>query len=175
MRILLAGAAAVALVTSGALAQPGNGNGFGNDKDRASAKMERGQPDRARDRDNRGRSDIQTQRRNDERQERQQERRVERSLDRINDAKRVTDTTGNREVRREIEGNPIMQDEKKGKARLYHGPIFWNYGCLPQTWEDPNVKGDADVNGAFGDNDPVRPSCVGPPSSHWRQPCASRA
>merc|ERR1712050_264887 len=54
-----------------------------------------------------------------------------------------------------IEGNPIMQDEKKGKARLYHGPIFWNYGCLPQTWEDPNVKGDADVDGAFGDNDPV--------------------
>ena len=54
-----------------------------------------------------------------------------------------------------VEGNPIMQDEKKGKARLYHGPIFWNYGCLPQTWEDPNVKGDADVGGAFGDNDPM--------------------
>ena len=79
------------------------------------------------------------------------------------------------QVATKVEGNPIMQDEKKGKARLYHGPIFWNYGCLPQTWEDPNVKGDADVNGAFGDNDPVRPSCVGPPSSHWRQPCASRA
>jgi hypothetical protein len=31
------------------------------------------------------------------------------------------------------EYNPIKQDEKKGKARLYHGPIFWNYGCLPQT------------------------------------------
>ena len=30
-----------------------------------------------------------------------------------------------------------------------------NYGCLPQTWEDPNVKGDADVGGAFGDDDPV--------------------
>ena len=54
-----------------------------------------------------------------------------------------------------VEGNPIMQDEKKGKARLYHGPIFWNYGCLPQTWEDPNVKGDADVGGAFGDDDPI--------------------
>jgi len=59
------------------------------------------------------------------------------------------------EVATKIEGNPIMQDEKKGKARLYHGPIFWNYGCLPQTWEDPNVKGDDDVNGAFGDDDPV--------------------
>merc|ERR1719311_2022784 len=58
------------------------------------------------------------------------------------------------EVATKVEGNPIMQDEKKGKARLYHGPIFWNYGCLPQTWEDPNVKGDADVGGAFGDDDP---------------------
>ena len=62
-------------------------------------------------------------------------------------AKMEVDTKG--------ESNPIMQDEKKGKARLYHGPIFWNYGCLPQTWEDPNVKGDADVGGAFGDDDPV--------------------
>jgi len=59
------------------------------------------------------------------------------------------------EVATKAEKNPIMQDEKKGKARLYHGPIFWNYGCLPQTWEDPNVKGDDDVNGAFGDDDPV--------------------
>ena len=59
------------------------------------------------------------------------------------------------EVATKVEGNPIMQDEKKGKPRLYHGPIFWNYGCLPQTWEDPNVKGSEHVGGAFGDNDPV--------------------
>jgi inorganic pyrophosphatase len=59
------------------------------------------------------------------------------------------------EVDTKAEGNPIKQDEKKGKARLYHGPIFWNYGCLPQTWEDPNLKGDDQVGGAFGDNDPV--------------------
>merc|ERR1719326_2074437 len=59
------------------------------------------------------------------------------------------------EVDTKAPGNPIKQDEKKGKARLYHGPIFWNYGCLPQTWEDPTVKGNADVDGAFGDNDPV--------------------
>jgi inorganic pyrophosphatase len=59
------------------------------------------------------------------------------------------------EVDTKAAGNPIKQDEKKGKARLYHGPIFWNYGCLPQTWEDPNHKGDADVGGAFGDDDPV--------------------
>jgi inorganic pyrophosphatase len=59
------------------------------------------------------------------------------------------------EVATKVEGNPIMQDEKKGKARLYHGPIFWNYGCVPQTWEDPNVKGDEAVGGAFGDDDPL--------------------
>ena len=59
------------------------------------------------------------------------------------------------EVDTKAEGNPIKQDEKKGKARLYHGPIFWNYGCLPQTWEDPNHKGDDQVGGAFGDDDPV--------------------
>ena len=34
-----------------------------------------------------------------------------------------------------------------------HGPA--RRGDRPQTWEDPNVKGDADVNGAFGDDDPV--------------------
>merc|ERR1719217_1629842 len=59
------------------------------------------------------------------------------------------------EVDTKAEGNPIKQDEKKGVPRLYHGPIFWNYGCLPQTWEDPNVKGNEDVGGAFGDDDPV--------------------
>ena len=33
-----------------------------------------------------------------------------------------------------------FQDTKKGKLRFYHGPIFWNYGYIPQTWEDPTVK-----------------------------------
>ena len=40
-----------------------------------------------------------------------------------------------------------------GKLRDYHGPIFWNYGMLPQTWEDPNVT-HAETN-CNGDNDPV--------------------
>jgi len=49
--------------------------------------------------------------------------------------------------------NPIAQDLKKGKLRDYHGPIFWNYGCLPQTWEDPTV---AHLElGYKGDNDPL--------------------
>eukprot|EP00597_Dinobryon_sp_UTEXLB2267_P015041 CAMPEP_0170113420 /NCGR_PEP_ID=MMETSP0020_2-20130122/9879_1 /TAXON_ID=98059 /ORGANISM="Dinobryon sp., Strain UTEXLB2267" /LENGTH=259 /DNA_ID=CAMNT_0010339775 /DNA_START=798 /DNA_END=1577 /DNA_ORIENTATION=+ len=49
--------------------------------------------------------------------------------------------------------NPIAQDIKKGKLRDYHGPIFWNYGCLPQTWEDPNIL--HPVVKCKGDNDPV--------------------
>ncbi|RYR65853.1 hypothetical protein Ahy_A03g011773 [Arachis hypogaea] len=32
--------------------------------------------------------------------------------------------------------------------------IHWNYGLLPQTWEDPSFS-NSDVEGAFGDNDPV--------------------
>lgn len=36
--------------------------------------------------------------------------------------------------------NPISQDSKKGKPRLYAGPIYWNYGCIPQTWEDPTER-----------------------------------
>jgi inorganic pyrophosphatase len=31
--------------------------------------------------------------------------------------------------------------------------INWNYGLLPQTWEDPTAA-NADVEGALGDNDP---------------------
>jgi inorganic pyrophosphatase len=49
--------------------------------------------------------------------------------------------------------NPIAQDVKKGAVRNYHGPIFWNYGMLPQTWEDPEVK--HPTLGFTGDNDPV--------------------
>ena len=32
---------------------------------------------------------------------------------------------------------PIKQDTKKGKLRHYPYNINWNYGMLPQTWEDP--------------------------------------
>lgn len=31
--------------------------------------------------------------------------------------------------------------------------INWNYGLLPQTWEDPSLP-NVEVEGAFGDNDP---------------------
>ncbi|KAI6181222.1 Inorganic diphosphatase [Aphelenchoides besseyi] len=54
--------------------------------------------------------------------------------------------------------SPIKQDEKKGLPRFVHN-IFphkgyiWNYGALPQTWEDPNHKDEA--TNALGDNDPI--------------------
>ncbi len=44
-------------------------------------------------------------------------------------------------------GTPIKQDVKKGKLRFYPYNINWNYGLLPQTWEDPGVK-DAKLNAA---------------------------
>eukprot|EP01024_Parvocaulis_polyphysoides_P038873 TRINITY_DN35110_c0_g1_i1.p1 TRINITY_DN35110_c0_g1~~TRINITY_DN35110_c0_g1_i1.p1 ORF type:complete len:295 (-),score=35.40 TRINITY_DN35110_c0_g1_i1:350-1180(-) len=49
---------------------------------------------------------------------------------------------------------PIKQDVKKGKIRFYPYNINWNYGLLPQTWEDPNVK-NGELDGVAGDNDPV--------------------
>ncbi|XP_078036343.1 inorganic pyrophosphatase Nurf-38 isoform X2 [Augochlora pura] len=54
--------------------------------------------------------------------------------------------------------NPIKQDIKKGKLRYvancfpHHGYI-WNYGALPQTWENPEVLDEA--TGYKGDNDPI--------------------
>ena len=50
-------------------------------------------------------------------------------------------------------GNPIKQDIKKGKLRFYPYNINWNYGLLPQTWEDPaHEHPELKVK---GDNDPV--------------------
>jgi len=49
--------------------------------------------------------------------------------------------------------NPIKQDMKKGNLRFYPYNINWNYGMLPQTWEDPEVT-NKECNAA-GDNDPV--------------------
>jgi inorganic pyrophosphatase len=51
-------------------------------------------------------------------------------------------------------GNPIKQDVKKGKLREFQkGDVYFNYGCLPRTWEDPDkVHPDAKER---GDNDPL--------------------
>lgn len=62
------------------------------------------------------------------------------------------------EISKSDELNPIKQDIKKGKVRFvnnvfpHHGYI-WNYGGLPQTWEDPNLV-DKET-GCIGDNDPL--------------------
>ncbi|KAB0398321.1 hypothetical protein E2I00_001281, partial [Balaenoptera physalus] len=54
--------------------------------------------------------------------------------------------------------NPIKQDVKKGKLRYvanlfpYKGYI-WNYGAIPQTWEDP--RHNDEHTGCCGDNDPI--------------------
>ncbi|MFS7920687.1 putative inorganic diphosphatase [Helianthus anomalus] len=37
----------------------------------------------------------------------------------------------------------------------YYYNINWNYGLLPQTWEDPSFA-NPEVDGAFGDNDPCK-------------------
>ncbi|CAL1599680.1 unnamed protein product [Knipowitschia caucasica] len=54
--------------------------------------------------------------------------------------------------------NPLKQDVKKGNLRYVanvfpHKGYIWNYGAIPQTWEDPNHK-DGDT-GCCGDNDPI--------------------
>uniref|UniRef100_A0A0R3RFV8 inorganic diphosphatase n=1 Tax=Elaeophora elaphi TaxID=1147741 RepID=A0A0R3RFV8_9BILA len=53
---------------------------------------------------------------------------------------------------------PIKQDVKNGEPRFvdnffpFKGYI-WNYGALPQTWEDPKHQDPS--TGAYGDNDPI--------------------
>merc|ERR1712048_1147262 len=54
--------------------------------------------------------------------------------------------------------NPIKQDTKKGKLRYVancypHKGYIWNYGYIPQTWEDPTHT-DANTQ-CKGDNDPI--------------------
>jgi len=67
-------------------------------------------------------------------------------------------TNAKMEICKEENLNPIKQDIKKGKLRYvnnvfpYHGYI-WNYGALPQTWEDPSH---VDTNTKCkGDDDPL--------------------
>lgn len=54
--------------------------------------------------------------------------------------------------------NPIKQDVKKGKLRYVHNchpfhGYMWNYGALPQTWENPSYV-DPHTK-SKGDNDPI--------------------
>ncbi|EDW02250.1 GH21893 [Drosophila grimshawi] len=54
--------------------------------------------------------------------------------------------------------NPIKQDIKKGKLRYVancfpHKGYIWNYGAMPQTWENPSHIEPS--TGCKGDNDPI--------------------
>ena len=67
-------------------------------------------------------------------------------------------TNAKMEISTKEKMNPIKQDVKKGKARFvknsfpYKGYI-WNYGAIPQTWEDPNETDEH--TGEKGDGDPI--------------------
>lgn len=50
------------------------------------------------------------------------------------------ETAAKMELATDEVSNPIKQDTKKGKLRFYPYNIHWNYGMLPQTWEDPEHK-----------------------------------
>jgi inorganic pyrophosphatase len=65
-------------------------------------------------------------------------------------------TTEKMEICKTEPHNPIKQDEKKGVLRCFKyrdGKMPFNYGALPQTWEDP---AHIDARTGFkGDGDPV--------------------
>lgn len=62
--------------------------------------------------------------------------------------------TAKMELQKALPGNPISQDSNSdGSPRYYtYGTPFFNYGYIPQTWEDPALK---DSLGNGGDNDPL--------------------
>ncbi|TYZ57936.1 hypothetical protein PybrP1_013223 [[Pythium] brassicae (nom. inval.)] len=62
-------------------------------------------------------------------------------------------TRAKMEIAGEEPFNPIKQDVKKGAPRFYHSDSLVNYGCLPQTWEDPHHVDETTRLG--GDNDPI--------------------
>ncbi|CAK4655169.1 unnamed protein product [Aphanomyces euteiches] len=62
-------------------------------------------------------------------------------------------TRAKMEIATAEQNNPIKQDVKKGNLRFYHFDSLVNYGCIPQTWEDPAHIDPATHRG--GDNDPI--------------------
>ena len=58
------------------------------------------------------------------------------------------------EIQTKIGFNPIKQDEINGKPREYlYGDMLFNYGAIPQTWENPNILCNSTMK--YGDNDPL--------------------
>ena len=88
-------------------------------------------------------------------------------------------TTAKMEVDKSIKYNPIKHDmNKDGTIRYYtYGKTFFNYGFIPQTWEDPTITmtvdnmerrdGDqyVETKVAHGDDDPIDVIEVGGRSS----------
>ncbi|KCV72535.1 inorganic pyrophosphatase [Fonticula alba] len=67
-------------------------------------------------------------------------------------------TNAKLEITKDFDLNPIVQDSKKGKLRYVpncfpHKGYIWNYGALPQTWENPTIVDESTE--CLGDNDPV--------------------
>lgn len=63
-------------------------------------------------------------------------------------------TRAKMEMCKEVKYNPIVQDTEDGSPRVFkYKSIPFNYGFLPQTWEDPGKN--CEVTGCFGDSDPV--------------------
>jgi 3'-phosphoadenosine 5'-phosphosulfate synthase len=62
--------------------------------------------------------------------------------------------TAKMEIQKMLSNSPIAQDTNSdGSPRHYsYGTPFFNYGLIPQTWEDPNLKS---AQGYGGDNDPL--------------------
>lgn len=64
-------------------------------------------------------------------------------------------TRAKMEVAIDEDNTPIKQDvTKDGKLRYYPYNIKWNYGMLPQTWEDPSHTW-SEIGGLPGDGDPL--------------------
>lgn len=67
-------------------------------------------------------------------------------------------TNAKMEAALDEEFHPIKQDKNKDGSLRYikHGDKLFNYGFLPQTWEDPRVSTyDDDGTGYPGDGDPI--------------------
>jgi len=63
-------------------------------------------------------------------------------------------TSAKMEINLNMDFNPIIQDKINGKPRFYrYGNIPWNYGAIPQTFED--TKYIFEETGLPGDGDPI--------------------
>ena len=68
-------------------------------------------------------------------------------------------TNAKMEINLKTKMNPILQDVNGDGTVRFTGNCFpfkgyiWNYGALPQTWENPDIQDP--LTGLIGDGDPV--------------------